>query len=510
MLVETHRRPALLLIAFIVGAAVMTFEMAGARALSPHFGSSNYIWANIIGSLMASLALGYYIGGRVADRKPSITLLMVLLGLAGAMGGLVPLILPPLGRACVPAGIAAEHSFRINLLGSLTVTVLLLVPLVFVVAMTTPLLVRLLARSREEAGGAAGSVNAYGAVGSIVGTFLPTLILVPALGPARTFAVMGATLGLFATLGLAMVGTGRLRVAGVLFLLPAILCAIFGGGAVHSEPGTLEERNSPYQYVRVYDKEGRRFLALNEGRDQFDSLMVEGKFLTGGQYYDYMNLVPLHFDPSLRDRLRVCVVGLAAGTYSRQIHHFFGNRFRVEIDGAEIDPDVLDVGRLYFGLTGPENRNLKASASDGRLFLSQSEGDFDLIAVDAYNRQLYIPFHLITREFFELCREKLSPGGFVAVNVCDYGSRSPALEAVRNTCARVFGRAYLIRLSGTVNHLLYARKGPRPADEETVKKNMRRAGFSSVNESDALAELLGRALTYRREHAPAAGAPVLT
>ncbi|MHC4598851.1 MAG: spermidine synthase [Planctomycetota bacterium] len=504
------RKPTLLSLAFASGAAVMTFEMAGARALSPYFGSSTYIWANVIGVLMASLALGYMVGGRLADRRPRLNVLLLLFGVAGALGAFLPLVFNPLCRACVPEGIASAHSFRVNLLGSLLVTCLLLVPVVFLLAMTTPFLVRLMARSRETSGSAAGRVNGFGAVGSIVGTFLPTLILIPAVGPNLTFTVTGAALAAAASLGLALFGSGPVRWAGFAFLAPALLSGVLGARAVHGDPATLDERDSPYQYVRVYEKEGRRFLALNEGRDEFDSLLVEGKALTGGQYYDFLNLVVLHFDPALRRRLRVAMVGLAAGTYSRQLHHFFGDLYRVEIDGAEIDPEVLDVGRLYFGLEGPENRNLKASPSDGRLFLERANGDFDLIAIDAYSRQLYIPFHLITEEFFRLCHEKLAPGGFVAVNVCDFGSRSPALEAVRNTCARVFGNVTLLRIEETVNFLLYARKGAPAGGRDRIVRNLESAPLASARESADLKNLIVRALPNRTEHREEPGRLVLT
>jgi MFS family permease len=335
-------QPFLLFLAFLSGMSVMLAEMAGARALCPFFGSSTYIWANVIGCLMAAMALGYYAGGRLADRKPSLLFLLSLVGSAGAFAAFVPVVLHPLAGACVPEGIGAEHSFRINVLGSLFVTVLLLAPLVFLLGMVPPFLVRLLTKDVREAGSSAGRVNAFGAVGSIFGTFLPTLILVPALGTRLTFTVAGGLLVGTAAAGTAWWGSGRRRKWSWLWLLPVLPSLMVASLPVHPGPETLAERESPYQYIRVYEREGKRYLTLNEGRDQYHSLLVEGKVLTEGNYYDYLNLVPLHFDPALRRRLRVCVVGLAAGIYSRQIHHFFGSWYDVEVDGAEIDPDVLE------------------------------------------------------------------------------------------------------------------------------------------------------------------------
>lgn len=504
------RRPYLLFLAFLAGAAVMSLEMAAQRSFSPYFGSTNYIWANIIGALMASLALGYYAGGRIADRWPRAPVLLWLLGSCGAAASFAPLFVHPLALASLPSGITAEQSFRIDLLGSLLLTLLLPVPLVFLLAMAPPFLVRLTARSREESGTAAGRVNAFSAVGSIAGTFLPTLVLIPTLGPRATFALTGAVVAVSAAAGLTFLGAGRLRLAAWALLAPAVPGLLLSARPVHGGPDTLAERESPYQYVRVYEKDGKRFLTLNEGRDQYHSMQIPGRELTDGNYFDYMNLAPLHFDPAVQRRLRVHVVGLAAGIYSRQIHHFFGRMFEVSVDGAEIDPEVLAVSREFFGLSGPGNRNLSAAAADGRLDLATASGTYDLIAVDAYSRQLYIPFHLVTKEFFELCRDRLGPGGIVALNVCDFSSRSPALEAIRNTVASVFGTVYELRLAGTQNYLLYARRDDAPAGLETVRRNLDDPAFASASEAPALRALLLGAVPYRTAHAHDPGIRVLT
>ncbi|MCU0722940.1 MAG: fused MFS/spermidine synthase, partial [Planctomycetes bacterium] len=475
---DASRRSFLYFVALAAGAAGMALEMTAQRALAPHFGSSTYIWANVIGILLAGLSLGYWAGGRLADRRASPSLLLGLLGAVSVWAALVPLVVHPLGRACIPEGTPAEHSFRINLLGSFLCTLLLFGPPVVLLGAAQPFLVRLLSRDPGETGRTAGRVNAFSAVGSLAGTFAPTLVLIPALGTRLAFTACAAALAALAAGGALLFARGRPRYAAALLLLPLLPSALLGRGPVNPDPGTLEESESPYQYIRVYEREGRRFLTMNEGRDQFHSLQVEGKALTEGQYFDYLNLVPLHFDPAMHPSLRICVVGLAAGVYSRQAHHFFGGMFRVEIDGAEIDPSVLAAGRRHFGLDGPLHRNLAAAAADGRIHLASSQGGYDLVAVDAYSRQLYIPFHLITEEFFRLCAEKLRPGGFVAVNVCDFGERSPALSAVRNTCARVFGTAYLLRLPRTMNHLLYARKGSLPADLDRVRENLLDPAFA--------------------------------
>ncbi len=506
---ERANRVFLILLALFSGACVMTVEMAGQRSLTPHFGSSTYVWTNVIGVILAALSVGYMVGGRLADRKPEALVLFSVVTAAGVVSLLIPFVVHPLGNAMIPEGVRQASAFRIVYLGSFLITLLLFAPPVFLLGMVSPFIVRLLTRDKEEVGRSSGVVYACSTVGSILGTFLPTLVLIPWIGTSRTMLLAAGVLCIFGGAGFLVRLAGRKRSAAALLFVPLAAGPVTPLPSPRGGEETLAETESRFQYVRVYTREEARVLSLNEGLQTYHSLMVPGRALTGGTHFDFFNLLPLYFDPGRGERLRVFIGGLAAGIMSRQIHHFFGRAFRLEVDGAEIDEAVLEMGRRYFELDGPANRNLEARAADARVFLARTRGPYDLVILDAYANQMYIPFQLTTREFFELARSRLAPGGVLGINAADFGPDATLLSAVRNTLAEVFGRVEQVEIPAGMNYLLIARRGePVPAD--VLKRRMDRAAFLSRPEARILKPLLVHAAEAREIHYPVPGGIVLT
>ncbi|MHC4778948.1 MAG: fused MFS/spermidine synthase, partial [Planctomycetota bacterium] len=313
------KRIFLLGLALVCGACVMTVEMAGQRSLTPFFGSSTYVWTNVIGVILAALSVGYLVGGRLADRNPRARILLFVITGASLLCLLIPVVVHPLAGAMIPEGARQESAFRVVYLGSFLVTLLLFAPPIFALGMAPPFLVRLLTRDREEVGRSSGHVYALSTVGSILGTFLPTLVLIPKVGTATTIFIAGGTLLVFSVLGLVLFsvkGKSAASVTLLLALIPAFLCAsrpVKGGG------DTLEEEESPYQYVRVHRDGNAVILSLNEELETFHSVRVEGRALTGATHFDHFLIAPLLFDPDIHPRLRVFVAGLAGGIASRQL-----------------------------------------------------------------------------------------------------------------------------------------------------------------------------------------------
>jgi spermidine synthase len=499
MVSERFTRAYLLGLAFTCGAAVMAVEMAGQRSLVPHFGSSTYVWTNVIGVILAALSLGYLAGGRIADRFPRPVVLVAIVAAAGVLCLGIPLLVHRFGEAMIPDGTTQEAAFRVVYLGSFLTVLLFFAPPVFLLAMVSPFIIRLLTREAGEVGRASGMVYGVSTVGSIAGTFLPTLWLIPALGTSKTLLAAAGFLTAFAAVGIALFAARRGRAAAALLVAWAATAALLAPSGIKGGPRTLAETESRYQYVRVYERGDAVVLSHNEGLETFQSFIIRGQALTGAAYYDYFNLVPLHFDPAVRPRLRVYVAGLAAGVVSRQLHHFFGETFRLEVDGAEIDPAVLEMGRRFFGLEGGGNRNLRADAADGRMFLEGAGEPYDVILVDAYADQMYVPFHLATVEFFRRARERLAPGGIVCMNVADFLPEGPVLRALRDTMAAVFRRVEQVKVPGGMNHLLYAARDGA-LSEETVRANLEAPSFLSRPEARELASIVRYALESRGTH----------
>jgi len=462
---ETPPRAAgawLLVTAFLSGLSVMVLEMAAVRAIAPYFGQSSLIWTYVIGVILAALSAGYYLGGRLADRHPRSSVLFTVLLVGGLLCMLLPLLVRLVCRGLMPADLVVEGGEVVLRWASLAATLILFAPPVFVLGAVSPTCVRLLA-TEEHVGREAGRVFALGTVGSILPTFLTTLIFIPELGTRLTIGLAGAVLVATAVVGFLLnVGSRRGALGGGTAgaLLLAVL--VFGLGPIKAHADQVEERESRYQYVRVLDRKESedtevRLLQFNESETTYQSVQVPGTVLTGGRYYDYYSVLPLLLEGRARKDLEVLVLGLAAGTIPAQLRHFYPQGLTVT--GVEIDPEVVELGRKHFGMPA-ESDWLRVVKMDGRAYLNSIERDrsFDLIVIDAFAKEYYIPFHLATVEAFRTARERLAPGGILAMNVSAYRSDARLLRAIESTLAEAFGKAYRVKVRGYANYMVFAVK----------------------------------------------------
>jgi spermidine synthase len=385
-------------LAAVVGAASLGAEIAAARLLAPWFGASTVVWANTIATVLVALSAGYWVGGRLADRDPTLRGLSRLVLLAAGLMAIVPFAAGPFLRVSVDALDSVQAGAFAGSL--LAVLVLIAVP-VLVLGCVAPYAVRLSVHAVEEAGRVAGRLYAISTMGSLAGVFLSSLLLIPLVGTRRTFLAFA--------LALALVAVPSLSRRFALAPLGVVVLLVLPPGAVKATPGVrvVWERETEYQYARVVQTpDGVRRLELNEGQ-AVHSIYRPGQWLTG-DYWDEMLVLP--FAVQRRPPRSVAILGNAAGTTARAYGHFFP---QARVDGVEIDPALNDVGRRLFDLRGPD---LHLHTADARPFLRRATRRWDLIVVDAY-RQPYIPFYLATREFFALVRQHLTPGGMVVINV---------------------------------------------------------------------------------------------
>lgn len=413
----------ILAIEFVVGASSLGTEIAAARLLAPYFGDSTLIWANTIGTVLVALSVGYWFGGRMADRDPSLRGLCRLVLLGAALLAVVPFVAGPfLGEAVDALDAIQAGAF----VGSLIAVLVLIAVPVFVLGMVSPYAVRLSVAAVEEAGTVTGRLWAVSTLGSLTGTFLSALLLIPFLGTKRTFLVFA--------LGLAVIAmTGMTRRAVVVPAVLAVLLALPTGTIKDAEAGDrlLDEAETEYGYARVIERaDGERWMELNEGQAIHSLLPADGSYLTG-DYWDEALVLPFASADGAKPPRRVAILGNAGGTIARAYGHFFPD---THVDAVEIDGELTEMGRRWFDLRG---ENLHTHTDDARPWLRASDGDFDLIVVDTY-RQPYIPFYMTTREFFALAREKLAPGGMVVINVGHPESSDALEEALSATMGAVF------------------------------------------------------------------------
>jgi spermidine synthase len=409
-----HGRLALGAVVFVAGAASLATEIAASRLLAPYFGSSTIVWANLIGVVLAALAVGYWLGGRIADRRPRPRVLGAIVLAAAVCVAATPFLAKPFLDLTVEG---LDEASAGAVIGSFVAVLLLFAPPVVLLGMVSPFAIRLAVTGVATAGAVAGRLYALSTTGSLVGTFVPALIAIPLIGTQRTLLGIAALLALAGSL---LLGARYLAVAAAVTALVAV-----PPGAVKARDGLLHEETSLHQYIQVVEREdGRRVLFLNEGV-AVHSVWRPDDVLTGGVWDAFLAVPPLLGRPLER----VAILGNAAGTTARAMGVYFP---AAAIDGVELDPAVSRVGRRWFGLE--DNPRLTVHDEDARPFLRRSDARYDLIVVDAYH-QPYVPFYLATREFFASVREHLAPGGIVALNVAAVPGDDRLVEAIGGTLA---------------------------------------------------------------------------
>lgn len=442
-------------IVFVSGVSSMGIEMAASRLLRPFFGDSILIWANIIGLILIYLTAGYFLGGRWADRDPRPATLYRAVAWAGFATGIVPYAARPLLGLAIPA--LQRFDAGLGLTSFAGTLVLFSVP-VTLLGCVSPFAIRLSTRDVSTSGATAGNLYALSSAGSILGVFGTVFFLFALLGTRGTFLVFSFLLLVGAVAGLLLEWgrTRALRYAALLAII-MVLAALDSGGVVKAAPDMIYEAESPYNYIQVIERGPVRLLTVNEGQAYQSIYRSDGK-LSGG-IWDLFLIAP-YFAPATRpqDVRSVLLIGLAAGTVAHEYTQMYGP---LPIDGVELDPKIIGVGRQYFHMTEP---NLNAIADDGRHFLQTQSRQYSVIAIDAY-RQPYIPFHLTTVEFFSEVRRHLAPHGVVALNAARTSADYRLVDALAATMREVFPSVYLVDHPSNANTLVVATADPTTVND---------------------------------------------
>ena len=438
----------LLFTVFVSGMTTLAAELAAGRLIGNVFGTSNIVWASIIGLILIYLTVGYFIGGKWADANPTPGAMYRVLAWGAFTLGLVPFIAGPVLRSAA----TAFEVLQVGILGASFIAVLILfsVPITLL-GTISPFAIRLSVDDPTHAGEISGRIYAISTLGSFIGTFLPTLVFIPAIGTTKTFLLFSLVLLFVALAGLGMYAS-RTAMFKLLWMpaVLAIVAMIWSGQALKRNSGQIYETESAYNYIQVAQLNGFTILRLNEGQGVHsiykpDTLQYNGpwdQFLVGP--YFYANQKP-------SDIQRIAIVGLAAGTAARQMTAVYGN---VPIDGIELDPKIVEVGRKYFDMNMP---NLNVQVGDGRLGLEQSPYKYDIIAVDAY-RPPYIPAHMTTREFFEIVASHLTEEGVLVINSASVPGDRRLINGLATTIGTVFPSIYTVDIPGSLNTMICATK----------------------------------------------------
>lgn len=412
---------------FVAGTVVMALELVGGRMLASEFGGSIFVWGSLIGVVLTALSLGYSYGGRLADRTQSHRVLSSVIFSAGMLVLFIPYLSP----------LAIDLALRLGLgerYGPLLVTTLIMGLPTLLLGMVAPYSIRLATGSLSSLGKTAGNLYSLSTVGSIVGTFATVFILIPSMDVRAIVSSLGIVL---LTVSLTGLGRGpRVLTVLVVLLLLTPFSAFLTGIYAHSG-NVVYEKDTLYSHLEVVDSIEIRTLYLN-------GFPHSAKFLDGSNdlVFTYTKYFPLGFLLN-EDVEKVLFVG--GGGFSGP-KKFLEDYPELKVDVAEIDPDVIDTAKRFFSVQN--DPRLTIYNEDGRNYLSRTTEKYDLIILDAYSKT-YVPFHLMTEEFFDTVYGRLTDRGVVVSNLISslVGDTSDLFWAEYKTMAQVFPSLYVFPTS---------------------------------------------------------------
>lgn len=453
----------LYIIVFVSGAVLMALEIVGSRVLAPYFGSSIFVWGSLISVVLAALSIGYYWGGWLSAREPSYGRLLTLLLIPGILISFLPWVYPTLNEWI--AGV--DFGTRLNPL--IASGIYFLLPGIFL-GTISPYVIRLAATALSTVGSTAGTLYAVSTCGSILGTLLTAFYLIPLIGVSNIIHFLGITLICLSLLVLPLVRLRRAAVGRAVAALSIIGSIVIPSpSTVWARLKTLLEKDTFYHRIRVEEDDEARYMYFD--RTLQSAMNLKDPTALRLIYSRYTS-VGFTFRP---DAKRILIIGLGGGSIPKKLQKEFPS---LDIDVAEIDPEVIQIAKKDFDVR--ESKNLHIYAQDGRLFLTRSLNLYDIILLDAYYADS-MPFHLATREFFELAQRKLTPNGIVVANLISAvtGRSGRIARAFVKTERRVFPQTYIfaarrpdnVSLETIQNVIVVATKDKQRLDiKEIVKR----------------------------------------
>lgn len=397
-----NRKNAILTV-FIVGICITAIEVASARIIAPFFGSTVYVWGGAIGTVLTALAVGYWAGGKLIDRRPALSTISMTIRVAGFFVLIIPWIYGGVLWSLTNWTNHAHLPVGLMVVGA--ILALFFIP-VMGMGMVSPMVLRMSLKNVDQAGSWSGLLSGVATLGSIIGTFISAYWTIPTFG--SRFTVLGA-----AVLLLAISIQSIKRSPKILSVM--IVALLLTGGIIASTPfvsraGLVWAKESAYQLVQVIKQNDQRFLIHDAAQATQSLYQPSPAYLP--TLYDVFGLLP--YVSTNHDHHRsLLLIGLGGGNMVRLYEQAMEKDFDIDITAVEVDPAVVTAARKYFDL---DTLKLRVIVDDARHYLRGSETKYDIIIVDAYTHETQIPPMLATKEFFTQVRDHLQPGGVLGIN----------------------------------------------------------------------------------------------
>lgn len=412
------------IVVFIVGICITALEIASARLISPYFGSTIYVWGGAIGSVLFALSVGYWLGGKIIDRKPEPRILSWVLIFSGATTLVIPWMYQTTTYALSHWSALKHIPVSVGVI--LSMVVLFFLPVV-ALGMISPMVLRLSMKSVQNVGSWSGLLSGLATFGSIIGTFGASYITIPMFGARWTILVSAALL--FA-LSVAVAWPPK-KVSLAILVAVLVTAGLITQTSFVPRPGLAAEKESAYQLIQVLEQNGTRFLVHDAGRGA-QSIYTPTEFYTKSAY-DVFGLLP-YLASGQQNKRSVLLLGLGGGNMVKMYKQLLEPEFSFDITAVEIDTAVVAMAKQYFNIDSVEFTTV---VDDARHYLRTSDKKYDIIIVDAYAHETQIPAMLATTEFFAQIRERLNTGGVLGINALAF-EESRFLPKFLATIAAVF------------------------------------------------------------------------
>lgn len=405
---------------FLSGSAIMILEIVGIRILAPYFGTTIDVLTSIISVVLSSLSLGYWLGGRLVDKKPTYKNLFLIIFFAS----FVIIIFFSFTKEILTYLRQVSFDKRIAVLIASSI---FFGPVNILLGMVSPYVIRLKVNKISQSGSISGTIYAIGTVGSIFGTFLTGFILIPIMGADKIVYLVA--LFLFVCSIFLLKSKINYKIIIIFIIIFYLLSLFFFRNKSNSK--FVVDIDSKYQHISVVDKKIKIGQQIINGR----YLLLNKKCCVSGMSLEQPNLLQLHYTkyfalgryflPKAKFFLMI-----GGGGYSFP-KYLLTNYPDATIDVVEIDPKMTEIAKKYFNLK--DNYRLHSYAEDGRVFLNRNSKKYDIIILDAFGDNL-IPFSLTTNEALTEIKRNLTDEGLVITNI---------ISAMEGTKSRFFKTEYL-------------------------------------------------------------------
>ncbi len=417
----------LLLTSFVTGTILMSLEMVGSRLLAPYFGNSIYVWGNLIGIFMLSLSIGYYVGGKLADKYKSVRFLYIIILSAAIYILLTLFIYKPLLSQLSKLG---------QMYGSVVATVALFALPMVLLSFVPPIIISLVSEGKKI-GSAVGTVNSISTIGNIFGVYFSTFILIPSIGTRLTVHFCFATLLIISIIFLSSVSKKFLMLSFLLF-------AMFLTPTYSLDENVIHDEESLYNHIMVKRENGELRLYLNK---EYHSVLNEENYFSG-RYYETFLLMPL-----ITKTDNMLILGMGGGTSIDQYKYYYPE---ISIDAVEIDGKVIEAAEAYFNVRNTEK--VAIYEADARPFLSQKKKLYDAVEIDLFQGSPYIPFYVATKEFFEKVNSSMTDAAVGMMNVVAPGKNKDLLYSIEQTMLTVFPSLFRLDFNGANYVLIFSKE----------------------------------------------------